>query len=68
VYNEGDVLSPKITGVKLMAAPADGGKVLTTLQRGAELIFLGDEKGGYLKVQGPEAEGWVKKILVNKAQ
>ena len=68
VYNEGDVLSPKITGVKLMAAPADGGKVLATLQRGAELIFLGDEKGGYLKVQGPDAEGWVKKILVNKAQ
>lgn len=68
VYNEGDVLSPKITGVKLMAAPADGGKVLATLQRGSELIFLGDEKGGYLKVQGPDAEGWVKKILVNKAQ
>jgi hypothetical protein len=68
VYNEGDVLSPKIAGVKLLGSPADGGKVLAALPRGAELIFLGEEKGGYLKVQGPDSEGWVKKILVNRAQ
>ena len=64
VFNEGDVLSPKIAGVKLMASPADGGKVVGSLASGAELIFLGEEKGGYLKVQGPDFEGWVKKILV----
>jgi len=64
VFNEGDVLSPKIAGVKLMASPADGGKVVGSLAGGAELIFLGEEKGGYLKVQGPDFEGWVKKILV----
>ncbi|MGH7484808.1 MAG: SH3 domain-containing protein, partial [bacterium] len=66
VYSEGDVLTPKIKGVKLLGSPSDAGKVLAALPSGAELIFLGDEKGGYLKVQGPDSEGWVKKILVKK--
>ena len=68
VYNEGDVLTPKIKGVKLLGSPSDAGKLLTALPAGAELIFLGEEKGGYLKVQGPDSEGWVKKILVKKSQ
>lgn len=67
-FNEGDVLSPKINGVKLLGSAADGGKVLAVLQSSSQLIFLGEEKGGYLKVQGPDSEGWVKKILVKKAQ
>jgi curli biogenesis system outer membrane secretion channel CsgG len=66
VYSEGDVLTPKIKGVKLLGTPSDAGKVLTSLPGGAELIFLGEEKAGYLKVQGPDSEGWVKKILVKK--
>ncbi len=68
VFNEGDVLTPKIANVKLLGSPADGGKVLASLPKGAELIFLGEEKGGYVKVQGPDSEGWVKKILLNRAQ
>jgi curli biogenesis system outer membrane secretion channel CsgG len=66
VYSEGDVLTPKIKGVKLLGSASDAGKVLAALPAGAELIFLGEEKGGYVKVQGPDSEGWVKKILVKK--
>jgi hypothetical protein len=67
-FNEGDVLGPKIAGVKILASPSDSGKVLVALPRGAELIFLGEEKDGYVKVQGPDVEGWVKKILVIRMQ
>ena len=31
-----------------------------------ELVFLGEEKNGFVKVQGSSAEGWVKKTLVSK--
>ncbi|HZF15861.1 MAG TPA: SH3 domain-containing protein [Steroidobacteraceae bacterium] len=68
VFNEGDVLTPKIANVKLLGSPADGSKVIASLPRGAELIFLGEEKGGFVKVQSPDAEGWVKKILLLRAQ
>lgn len=65
-YNEGDVLYPKIDNVKLLAAPQDAAKSAAMLKKTDELVFLGEEKDGFLKVQGSAAEGWVKKTLVNK--
>ncbi|MGQ0647376.1 MAG: SH3 domain-containing protein [Gemmatimonadaceae bacterium] len=65
-FAEGDVLSPKIDNVKLLAEPQDGSKAAATLKKGDELVFLGEEKDGYVKVQGSTAEGWVKKTLVSK--
>ena len=64
VYAEGDVVTPKIDNVKLLNAPADGSKVAASLKKGDELVFLGEEKDGFLKVQGSTAEGWVKKTLI----
>jgi hypothetical protein len=66
VFNEGDVLSPKIANVRLLAQPTDTGKVLATLARGDELVVIGAEKDGYINVQGTAASGWVKVILVEK--
>lgn len=66
VYNEGDVLMPKIAGVKLMAGAGDAGKIVATLAKGDELIYMGEEQGGYLKVECGKGSGWVKKILVAK--
>lgn len=66
VYNEGDVLFPKIAGVKLMGGAADGGKTVATLAKGDEMIFMGAEENGYLKVESGKGSGWVKKILVAK--
>ena len=66
VFNEGDVLGPKIAGVKVLATPDDAGKVLATLTRADELVVVGEDKNGFVKVQGATATGWVKIVLVQK--
>ena len=66
VFNEGDVLMPKIANVKLLAQPTDTAKPLATLGRGDELVVIGAEKDGYINVQGATASGWVKIVLVQK--
>jgi hypothetical protein len=66
VYNEGDVLLPKIAGVKLMGAAGDAGNAVATLDKGEEMIFMGEEQNGYLKVESGKGSGWVKKVLVAK--
>jgi hypothetical protein len=65
-FAEGDVLTPKIDNIKMLAASKDDAKVVGTLKKGTELVFLGKEEEGYLKVQGSDGEGWVKKTLVSK--
>jgi len=65
-FGEGDVLLPKIDNVKQFADPVEGSRTVATLHKTDELVFLGDEKNGYVKVQGSAAEGWVKKTLVSK--
>jgi len=65
-YAEGDVLMPKIDNVKLLAEPKDGARAASALHKGDELVFLGEEKDGYVKVQGSSGDGWVKKTLVSK--
>lgn len=66
VFNEGDVLTAKIAGVKVLATPADGAKTIGTLARGEEVVFLGKDENGWLQVQGAAGEGWVKKALVGR--
>jgi curli biogenesis system outer membrane secretion channel CsgG len=66
VFEEGDVLLPKIDGVKLLSAASDTGKLVHKLGKSSELIFSGEEKNGYVQVQGSEGEGWVKKVLVTR--
>jgi hypothetical protein len=66
VFNEGDVIGPKIAGVKLMATPDDAGKALATMTRADELVVIGEEKNGYVQVQSPTTTGWVKITLMQK--
>ncbi len=66
VFNEGDVLLPKIANVKLMAEPSDLSKPLATLGRGEELVVVGAAKDGFIAVQAASATGWVKIVLVQK--
>jgi hypothetical protein len=66
MFNEGDVLVPKIANVKLFAQPSETSKVAATLARGEELVVIGAEKDGYINVQGASASGWVKSVLVQK--
>ncbi|HEY2904256.1 MAG TPA: hypothetical protein VGJ29_00035 [Vicinamibacterales bacterium] len=66
VYNEGDVLVPKIANIKMFAQPTDTAKPVATLTKGEELVVTGAEKDGYIAVQGATASGWVKIVLVQK--
>lgn len=63
---EGDVLVPRIAGAKVLRAPQEGAAELMALRKGDEVLYLGEEKNGYLKVTGPNGDGWIRKILVNK--
>ena len=65
-FAEGDVVTPKIANVKLLAEPKEAARTLATLKATDQLVYLGEEKDGFLKVQGSDAEGWVKKSLVKK--
>jgi hypothetical protein len=65
-YSEGDVLVPKIDNVKLQAEANDAARTIASLKKSDEMVFLGAEDGGYLKVQASNGEGWVKKTLVQK--
>lgn len=62
----GDVMIPKINGAKVLRAPQDGAPELMTLRRNDEVLFLGDEVSGYLKVTTPRGDGWVRKIILQK--
>ena len=66
VFEDGDVLSPKIANVKMLAEPLDTAKSLVTLGRADEVVVVGAEKDGYIHVQGPTASGWVKIVLMQK--
>ncbi|HEX3645345.1 MAG TPA: CsgG/HfaB family protein [Vicinamibacterales bacterium] len=66
VFNEGDTLSPKIAGVKLLASPNDTAKVVAVFARGDEMVVVGDEKDGYIQVESASGKGWVRIALVQK--
>jgi hypothetical protein len=66
VFNEGDVLRPKIANIRLQAQPSDEATTVATLARGEELIFMGKEKDGFVSVETSKGGGWVKKILIAK--
>jgi hypothetical protein len=66
VFDEGDVLIPKIANVKIMAEASDTAKAVATLGRADEVVVVGAVKDGYVHVQGPTASGWVKVVLMQK--
>ncbi len=65
-WGEGDVLLTKIGNVKLYATPGTSGRVVGTLGRGEEVVFMGKEDGGSVLVQGGAGEGWVSKNLLKR--
>ena len=64
VFNEGDVLRAKINGVQVLQSPKKGSAIVATLKRDEELVYLGIEEEGFLKVLAPSGEGWVRKLVV----
>jgi hypothetical protein len=66
VFAAGDVLLPKIGGIKLYAAPNGQGKPLKTLAKSDEMVALGEEQEKFIKVQGANFEGWIDKTMLRK--
>ncbi|MEO8836974.1 MAG: hypothetical protein ABI364_09575 [Caldimonas sp.] len=62
----GDVMVPKIHGVKVLRQPRDGGGDLQTLTRNDEMIVAGEEQNGYTEVTTSRGDGWVKTVLLKK--
>lgn len=65
-FESGDVITGKIGGLKMYSKPSKTSKVVTSLPKGEEVIYTGEEKNGFMSVQGNSGEGWVEKILVKK--
>jgi hypothetical protein len=65
-FNEGDVVRPKIDGIKMLATASDSGKEVATLKKADELVVMGAAAGGFIKVLGAMGEGFVKVALVAK--
>lgn len=66
VFNEGDTIVPKLGNLKVYASASDTSKTVATLSKGEEMIFMGEEKDGYLKIESGNGGGWVKKVLVTR--
>ncbi len=66
VFEEGDVVTGKIGGLRIYAQPSKSSKVVATLSRGEEVIYTGRDKDGFISVQGQDGEGWVEKVMVRK--
>jgi len=66
VFNEGDVIVPKISNVKVYSMPVDSAGTVATLSKGDEMIFMGEERNGFLKIESGSGGGWVKKMLVTR--
>jgi hypothetical protein len=62
----GDVMVPKIAGVKVLRQPRDGGGDLQTLGRNDEVILAGEDQNGFTKVTTSRGDGWVKSVLLKR--
>jgi hypothetical protein len=65
-FNAGDILVPKINGINLFDTSDKNKPSKRKLQRNDELIYLGSEDNGMVKVQTSDGEGWLELILVRK--
>lgn len=65
-FNDGDVLRGKIGGIKVQSESSTSSKTLFTLKKEDEVVFLGQEENGFIKIQGSNGEGWVDKKLIVK--
>ena len=63
---EGDVLVPKIDNVKILTSPIASASTVAQVNKTEGVVYLGEEKDGYLKIESARGEGWIRKTLVSK--
>lgn len=62
----GDVVTPKIANVKVLADASFDSKVLGTVTKTDELVIAGAPRNGFVMVEGATVKGWVSLTLVAK--
>lgn len=62
----GDVVVPKIAGIKIYADPSTDSRVVGTAAKGDEFVVESGLRNGMIKVSGANANGWVTAIHVRK--
>jgi Curli production assembly/transport component CsgG len=62
----GDVMVAKIAGAQVLRNPADGSGLVMSLSKTDEVLLLGEEQNGFVKVTSPRGDGWIKKLLLKK--
>jgi hypothetical protein len=65
-FAEGDVLLPKLAKVPVLASPSGTGRVVATLTKNDEAVFLGEEQEEFVRVASAGGEGWVRRSLVRR--
>ena len=65
-FQPGALLSAKLANVKITADLSSGSEVVATLAKGEEVVYLGESQDGFVLIQGAEAEGWVREILMKE--
>lgn len=66
VFNDGDVVQPKLAKIRVMADASAKARVVTQFKRGIEAVVTGVDKDGYIFVRGDGFDGWVEKSLIRK--
>jgi len=66
LFNVGDVVAPKIAGIKVYVTASNQGKSIKALSKADDAIVTGPEKAGWLPIQGGGFEGWVEKTMMRK--
>ena len=66
VFSSGDILMPKIPGIKVFQDSNSGAKQIAALKKDEQVVYLGEESNGFVKIQGSDGEGWVDKRMMKK--
>jgi curli biogenesis system outer membrane secretion channel CsgG len=65
----GQMLSPRLEGIRVFASPSADSNVIATLRSGEQVIATGETEGAFAKVDGVQfASGWVQRSLVAPAR
>jgi len=62
----GDVLQGKISNLSVYTESRKDAPVLMRVSKSEEMIYMGEESAGLLRVTTTKGEGWVEKILVKQ--
>jgi co-chaperonin GroES (HSP10) len=62
----GDVVMSKITNLAIYKEANKKSSILVRANKSDELVFMGEESNGFLRVTTDKGEGWAEKILIKK--